>query len=365
MRNRQLCRRYAALRHSTSIIRVTKSCSASLPQKIPSCRSSKRLMAEHPECAQGCSSATNAISSNPKLNNVLKGWRAARARLDHPRRQQRADAARLHRAAVRELACRHRARRFAAGRLPAAKDFGPSSNARSSTPIRRAGSMSPTRSGSDLPRARPCCGGEPISSAPAALRRWRREVAEDAAATKIVRGAGLKVRLVDRAVRAAARAARRAPRSGTGNCAGRGCAARASSIYFLPEIFSGGVLPIDRGCPHRARTGRTGAAERQRCFGALWYGGEMLLAAAAGWHGHRAVAALRADARPVAAGAVRQRAATATTSSGAATKCRSSACGRVAPWPRCGLAFKSLRRADAVACARCAPRHCRAANRLT
>ncbi len=41
MRNRQLCRRYAALRRSSSIIRITKSCSASRPQRTPSSRSSK------------------------------------------------------------------------------------------------------------------------------------------------------------------------------------------------------------------------------------------------------------------------------------------------------------------------------------
>ena len=41
LRNRQLCRRYAVVRRSISIIRITKSCSASLPQRIPSCRSSR------------------------------------------------------------------------------------------------------------------------------------------------------------------------------------------------------------------------------------------------------------------------------------------------------------------------------------
>jgi ceramide glucosyltransferase len=54
-------------------------------------------------------------------------------------------------------------------------------------------------------------------------------------------------------------------------------------LYFLPEILSGGVLPMIAvailanafGLPLVLSVGT---------FGAVWYGAEMVLAAAAGWH---------------------------------------------------------------------------------
>ena len=108
-----------------------------------------------------------------------------------------------------------------------------------------------------------------------------REVAEDAAATKIVRGAGLKVRLVDRPF---AQPLGRRTAAEVWNRQLRWARLRRASflLYFLPEIFSGGVLPMiavgivahGLGAP---------VLLSAVLFGALWYGGEMLLAAAAGW----------------------------------------------------------------------------------
>ena len=157
-----------------------------------------------------------------------------------------------------------------------------------------------------------------------------KEVAEDAAATKIVRGAGLKVRLVDRPFAATARPPQRrrslepagalgaaAPRKllclfPAGDAVRRRAADdRASRIvaptFELPVAPASVLLSARSGTAseHAARGGR-----RLARFGAL--------------------SALRPGARSAAAGAVRQRAAAATTSSGAATKCRSSACGPAA-----------------------------------
>jgi ceramide glucosyltransferase len=108
------------------------------------------------------------------------------------------------------------------------------------------------------------------------------EVAEDAASTKIVRNAGLKVRLVDRpfaqplGYRSAAEVWHRQLRWAR--------LRRASFfLYFLPEVLSGGVLPMialglaaaDLDLP---------VASTVAIFGVLWYCAETLLAAAAGWH---------------------------------------------------------------------------------
>jgi ceramide glucosyltransferase len=53
--------------------------------------------------------------------------------------------------------------------------------------------------------------------------------------------------------------------------------------YFLPEIFSGGVLPMI-GVAILANAFGWPVALSVTAAGALWYGGEMALAAAAGWH---------------------------------------------------------------------------------
>ena len=142
--------------------------------------------------------------------------------------------------------------------------------------------MLPTRSASASPRARPCCGGAPISKRAGGIGALAKEVAEDAAATKVVRGAGLKVRLVDRPL---AQPLGRRSAAEVWNRQIRWARLRRASFlaYFLPEILSGGVLPMIAiaivagavGLPVPLSVG---------AFAAFWYGGEMLLAAAAGWH---------------------------------------------------------------------------------
>ena len=109
-----------------------------------------------------------------------------------------------------------------------------------------------------------------------------REVAEDAAATKIVRGAGLKVRLLDvplaqpLGLRTAAEVWNRQVRWAR--------LRRASFLpYFLPEILTGGILPAIAVAMVAEAHGASPLAGALM-FAVLWYGGEMLLAAAACWH---------------------------------------------------------------------------------
>jgi ceramide glucosyltransferase len=108
------------------------------------------------------------------------------------------------------------------------------------------------------------------------------EVAEDAAATKVVRGAGLKVRLVDRpfpqplGYRSAGEVWNRQVRWAR--------LRRASFIaYFLPEALSGGVLPM-LALAAAAPAFDLPAGISLLSFGVLWYGSETLFAAVAGWH---------------------------------------------------------------------------------
>jgi ceramide glucosyltransferase len=108
------------------------------------------------------------------------------------------------------------------------------------------------------------------------------EVAEDAASTKIVRSTGRKVRLVDRPF---AQPLGHRSAAEVWNRQLRWARLRRASffVYFLPEALSGGVPPmIALACIAPAIGLPTAASVTW--LGAVWYGGEMLLAAFAGWH---------------------------------------------------------------------------------
>jgi ceramide glucosyltransferase len=109
-----------------------------------------------------------------------------------------------------------------------------------------------------------------------------REIAEDAAATKIVRGAGLNVRLVDRPV--AQPLGRRTARE-VWNRQLRWARLRRASffMYFLPEILSGGVLPMLCAATLAHALGWP-VFLFTLALALLWYGSEIALAAASGWH---------------------------------------------------------------------------------
>ena len=114
------------------------------------------------------------------------------------------------------------------------------------------------------------------------IRALGAEVAEDAAATKVVRGLGLEVHLVD-APFVQPLGARRLGEVWRRQT--RWARLRRASFprLFLPEILSGAALPLlalalaayGSGLPVAALLG---------ALAALWYSAEMLLAATAGWH---------------------------------------------------------------------------------
>jgi len=109
-----------------------------------------------------------------------------------------------------------------------------------------------------------------------------KEIAEDAAATKVVREAGLKVRLLDRPV---AQPLGRRGAAEVWNRQLRWARLRRASflLYFLPEILSGGLLPL-LGVAFLAMALGWHVSLCVGAFVALWYGAEMALSTAAGWH---------------------------------------------------------------------------------
>ena len=241
----------------------------------------QRLMREYVEADAKLLVGDERISSNPKLNNVVKGWNAANhdwvvladSNVLMPRNYIQLLFANWQMdtglVASPPIGCRPRGlwaelecaflNTYQARWQYVADAFGCGFAQGKTMLWRRA----------DLERA----GG---------ISALAKEVAEDAASTKIVRGAGLKVRLVDRPLaqplgyRSAAEVWSRQVRWAR--------LRRASFFaYFLPEALSGGVLPMivlgfiapAIGLPIAFSVGS---------LGLFWYGGEMLLAAAAGWH---------------------------------------------------------------------------------
>jgi ceramide glucosyltransferase len=239
------------------------------------------LMAEHPEAGAKLLIGDERVSSNPKLNNVLKGWRAARHDwiiiadsnvlmprdyIDRLFASWRADTGLV---ASPPIGCRPQGlfaelecaflNTYQARWQYLADSLGYGFAQGKTMLWRRA----------DLERA----GG---------IAALAREVAEDAASTKVVRGGGLKVRLVDRpfpqplGYRSAADVWHRQLRWAR--------LRRASFFaYFLPEALSGGVLPMIALACIAPALGLP-PVPSVAALAALWYGGEMLLAAAAGWH---------------------------------------------------------------------------------
>ena len=241
----------------------------------------ERLIADYPGVSAELLIGNDRVNSNPKLNNVLKGWRAAKhdwiiladSNVLMPRDyiQQLFAAWRADTGLVASPPIGTRPDGFWAeiecaflntyqARWQYLIDSLGRGFAQGKTMLwRRA----------DLDHA----GG---------IEALGREVAEDAAATKIVRSAGRKVRLVDHPL---AQPLGRRTATEVWNRQVRWARLRRSSffLYFAPEILSGGVLPMIAAAVV-ANTVGLPVALCMTGLGAIWYGSEMALAASAKWH---------------------------------------------------------------------------------
>ena len=108
------------------------------------------------------------------------------------------------------------------------------------------------------------------------------EIAEDAAATKVVRRAGKRVRLVDRAfgqplgTRTGAQIWSRQVRWAK--------LRRATfPLFFPPEVLSGAAAPLLAAAVAAEAMDVSGVGAAA-ALGAVWYGSEAILARTVGWH---------------------------------------------------------------------------------
>ena len=241
----------------------------------------RRLIAEYAHVDAKLLVGRDTLCSNPKLNNLIKGWRAARhpwvvmadsnvlMPADYLQRLLagwRADTGLLCAPPIGCMAEGFWAEVECAflntyqARWQYAADTVGLGFAQGKTMLwRRA----------DLERA----GG---------IRMLGNEIAEDAAATKVVRRAGKRVRLVDRAVgqplgvRSAAQIWSRQVRWAK--------LRRATfPLYFLPELLSGSAAPFIAAA-YAAEAFDASSLGAAAALAAVWYGSEAVLAYAAGWH---------------------------------------------------------------------------------
>jgi ceramide glucosyltransferase len=240
----------------------------------------RRLMAAHPDVPARLLVGNEKISDNPKLNNVCKGWRAAA----HDWIVLADSNVFMPPEYIQRLICA----------------WQPDTGLVCSPPI----GGSPAGFWAELEcaflntyQARFQYAADTIGLgfAQGKSMLWRRriledaggirtlasELAEDAAATKVVRGAGLRVRLVDAPFeqplghRSATEVWRRQV---------RWARLRRTSFktYFMPEILAGGAWPLAAAAFAAAHSDLSFASVP--ALAAVWYGCEAVLAWAAGWH---------------------------------------------------------------------------------
>jgi ceramide glucosyltransferase len=239
------------------------------------------LIAEQPEAGARLLVGDERVSNNPKLNNVLKGWRAARHDWIVI-----ADSNVL-------MPLDYIERLFASWRTDTGLVASPPIG---SQPDGFWAELECAFLNTYQARWQYIADAFGFGFAQGKTMLWRRvdlehvggiealanEVAEDAAATKVVRSAGLKVQLVDRPFpqplghRTAAEVWNRQVRWAR--------LRRASFFaYFLPEAVSGGVLPMI-ALAIVAPAFELPILPAVLVFGTFWYASETLFAAIAGWH---------------------------------------------------------------------------------
>ena len=241
----------------------------------------RSLIAAYPDIPARLLIGDERISANPKLNNVLKGWRAAandrivmadsnvllpRDYLQRLLAAWRADTGMVSAPPIgshprgfwAQLECAF-LNTYQARWQYTADTIGLGFAQGKTLFYRR----------SDIERA----GG---------LRMLAAEAAEDAASTKIVRASGRRVRLVDAPFR---QPLGERVRADVWDRQVRWARLRRDSFafFYCLEVTSGAVLPLMAAVFIAVATGHSVIAAATG-FLVLWYGAEMLLAAVSGWH---------------------------------------------------------------------------------
>jgi ceramide glucosyltransferase len=240
----------------------------------------KRLIAAHPGVPARLLFGNEAISDNPKLNNCFKGWRAAVHEWvaladsnvfmppDYIQRLMSAWRSDTGLVCSPPVGCRP-------------EGFWAELECAFLNTYQARFQYTADTIGFGFAQGKTMLWQRSVLERAGGIRALAAELAEDAAATKTVRGAGLRVRLVDApfeqplGYRSVGDVWRRQV---------RWARLRRTSFkaHFIPEILAGGMWPI------AAAIFAAGQAELSLAsvlaLAAVWYGCEAVLAWAAGWH---------------------------------------------------------------------------------
>jgi ceramide glucosyltransferase len=240
----------------------------------------RRLMTEHPAVPARLLIGNEAISDNPKLNNCVKGWRAAVDDWivladsnvfmppDYIQRLLAAWRADTGLVCSPPVGCRP-------------EGFWAELECAFLNTYEARVQYTADSVGFGFAQGKTMLWNRGMLERAGGVRALASELAEDAASTKVVRGAGLRVRLVDAPFEQPLgfRSARDVWRRQV-----RWARLRRDSfkLCFLPEILAGAVWPLAAAAFVALRSDLSLASVP--ALAAVWYGSEAILARAAGWH---------------------------------------------------------------------------------
>jgi len=245
----------------------------------PAAALARRLMAAHPDVPSRLLVGDDRFSANPKLNNVLKGWRSAK----HDWVVMTDSNVLMPSDTVERMLARWDEQTGLVCSPPAGtepENFGAFLESAWLDSFQARWQLFADAAGFGFAQGKSMLFNRQLMNRLGGFEQLGEEVAEDAAATLLIRRAGLRVRLVhepfpqplgERDIRAVWKRQLRWARL-----------RRASfPLYFLPEIFTGAALPAAAMITLAA----TGVLSPLATFAylAIWYAGEVILARAYGW----------------------------------------------------------------------------------
>ena len=239
------------------------------------------LIAEHPQIPAKLLVGDERISANPKLNNVLKGWRAAA----NDRVVMADSNVLMSRDYLQRLLATFRDDTGMVSAPPVGSHplgFWAQMECVFLNTYQARWQYTADTIGLGFAQGKTLFYRRSDIEAAGGLRALAAEAAEDAASTKIMRASGKRVRLVDAPFQ---QPLGERKRGDVWDRQVRWARLRRDSFraFYCLEAASGAVLPLLAVVFIAAATGYSVIAACALLLG-VWYGAEMLLAAAAGWH---------------------------------------------------------------------------------
>jgi ceramide glucosyltransferase len=241
----------------------------------------ERLIAAHPEIRARLLVGQERVNANPKLNNLVKGWDAALhdwiivadSNVEMPCDY------------IQRLLSRWRTKTGLVCSTPIGarpENFSAEFECAFLNTLQARWQYAGESLGFGFAQGKSMLFSRAVIARGGGIRALGAELAEDAAATKLVRAAGLRVRLVANPF--AQPLGRRTAKEVWARQLRWARLRRASfPAFFVPEIISGSVFPILAGAYAAARLDLSVAATVALLVVA-WYGAEAVLAGVAGWH---------------------------------------------------------------------------------